>query len=220
MVAWSAQLIREIIKDNDVIVRGHFVLTSGAHSNWYFNKDALYPDTEVISQLCLMMAQRCVEHRVEVVVAPEKGGIILSQWVAHHLTQLTNTKVLATYAEKNTKTTAHSNTFRFTRGYDQKIRGKRILVAEDVFTTGASARDVVRLVQENGGEVMGVTGICNRGNVTAKEVGNVPFFHTLLASSNFEDDKELHTWTQNCPLCLQNKPPHEQLGHQITNQSI
>lgn len=83
-----------------VIKDSHIVYTSGKHGSAYVNKDAVYPDTEATSRLCRAIAEHFKDIDVEVVIGPEKGGIILSTWTAYHLTQLTGRKVEAIYAEK------------------------------------------------------------------------------------------------------------------------
>jgi len=208
----TAARILEILEDHNALVIGHFILTSGLHSNLYLNKDAICPDTIQTEQFCQMMAQPFVSHCIEVVVAPEKGGIILSQWIAHHLTLLTGKSVLAVYAEKSTALSGGKK-FLFSRGYDKLIVGKRVLVAEDILTTGWSALSVTESVREVGGEVIGVTVICNRGNVTVGDLGNVPILHSLLTSSDFVGKYEPKIWPPaECELCHQNIPTSDALG--------
>src|SRR2546430_14991404 len=84
-----------------IITESHFVYSSGRHSSVYVNKDALYVHTNVISTLCQKMAEPYHAERIDVVVGPILGGIVLSQWVAHHLnTKRSFGETLAVYAEK------------------------------------------------------------------------------------------------------------------------
>src|SRR5437762_14064845 len=83
-----------------IVTDSHFVYSSGRHSSPYVNKDALYLHTDVISALCQEMARRYHAAQVDVVVLPILGGLVLSQWVAHHLhTRRSYGEPLPGYAE-------------------------------------------------------------------------------------------------------------------------
>jgi orotate phosphoribosyltransferase len=110
---------------------------------------------------------------------------------------------LAVYAEKDRD--GADKTFSFHRGYDRYITGKNILVVEDILTTGGSARQVIELVRKHGGNVIGLSALCNRGNVQPADVGDVPI-HTLVAVT-------LETFTEEeCPFCQQQVPINTELG--------
>ena len=187
-----------------IIAGSHFVYSSGRHSSVYINKDALYLHTETISKLCLLMAHPYNANQIDVVVGPVLGGIVLSQWVAHHLNaHRSSGETLAVYAEKEGE--AAEKTFTFHRGYDKYIAGKNVLVVEDVLTTGGSACQVIELVRQHGGRVIGLSALCNRGNVQPEDVGNVPI-HTLITV-------KLETFTEaECPFCQQQVPINTELG--------
>lgn len=186
-----------------VITGSHIVYTSGKHGSAYVNKDAVYPYTEDISRLCEAVAGQFFRNNeeVDVVVGPALGGIVLTQWVAHHLTRVMCSTVLAVYAEK----TADGN-FVFTRGYDKLVAGRRVLVVEDILNTGGSVKKVVDLVRETGGYVIGIGALCNRGGVTAHDVGDVPKLVSLV-------DVSLDAWDANdCPLCANETPINTAVG--------
>tara|TARA_Y100000310_G_C20690031_1_gene821622 strand:+ start:640 stop:1206 length:567 start_codon:yes stop_codon:yes gene_type:complete len=149
----------QILQEVGAILEGHFVLTSGRHTDQYVNKDDLYPHTDPTSELCHRIAVFS-DDGVQTVVAPEKGGIILSQWVAHHLTNQLGREVLAVYAEK-----APGGGFAFGRRYDRLVAGKRVLVAEDVITTGDSVQAVIDAVKDLRGTIVGVGVLCNRSGM-------------------------------------------------------
>jgi orotate phosphoribosyltransferase len=109
--------------------------------------------------------------------------------------------VLSTYAEKSPEPPG----FKFTRGYDEAIRGKSALVVEDNISTGGSVKKVVELVRATGGEAVGATSMVNQGNVTREDVGNVPF-KSLLHFFN-------ETWLpEECPLCAKGIPINRKVG--------
>lgn len=126
--------IKAILERTGALMAGHFVLTSGKHADAYFNKDALYPHVRDTKGLCQLLTAGVLDSGLgrltQVVVAPEKGGIILSQWMAYLLSSYTpHDEVLGVYAEKD------SWGFGFGRGYGNLVRNKKILVVEDVLTT-------------------------------------------------------------------------------------
>ena len=171
--------IMQMFADVDAIITdSHFVYTSGRHSSVYVNKDALYVHTGIISQLCERMAEPYAAEQIDVVVGPVLGGIVLSQWVTQHLNaRRIAGETLAVFVEKGSD--GLNKQFTFTRGYDQHIPGKNILVVEDILTTGGSARQAIEAVRQAGGHVVGLSVLCNRGNVQPSDIGDVPI-HALV----------------------------------------
>jgi len=181
---------------------GHFVFTSGRHSDKYINKDALYPFTKETSNLCRAMAERFKEDGVEAVIGPAVGAAILSQWVAHHLSEMTGRNVAAVYADKNGE-----GGYIVKRGYDRVIEGKKTLVVEDLMTTGGSVKKVIEASRAAGADIVGVMVMCNRGGVQADAVGNPPRFEALL-------NVHLDSWEEKeCPLCERGIPINVEVGH-------
>lgn len=190
-----------------IISDSHFVYSSGRHSSVYINKDALYLHTKTTSWLCQLIARQYDLNQVDAVVGPVLGGIVLSQWVAHHLNATRSSgETLAVYAEKGADSAdLNDKHFFFSRGYDNYIAGKNILIVEDVLTTGGSARQVIELVRQHGGNVIGLSALCNRGNVQPEDVGNVTI-QTLVKIS-------LETYVaEACPFCQQQVPINTELG--------
>ncbi len=198
------QVLRILGGVGAVIVGSHIVYASGKHGTAYINKDALYPHTKKISFVCRVIAYEFSGYdKIDAVIAPAVGGVILSQWIAYHLTAFTGREVLALYAEKST----NEDAFVIRRGYDRIIAGKNVLVVEDVMTTGASVRKVVEAVRACGGNVIGVGALCNRGGVTAQDVGDVPILYSLV-------NIVMDAWDEaECPLCKEGKPINTDVGH-------
>lgn len=151
---------------NAILTNGHFVYVSGKHGDKYVNKDAIYPHTDAIRKLTAMWAKDFKNSGVEVVVGPAMGGVILSHDTASELSKILKKDIPGVYAEKT-----GDGGFNFTRGYDKFVKGKKVLVVEDVLTTGGSVKKVIDKVRETGGKVIGLAVIANRGNVQAKDVG-------------------------------------------------
>lgn len=185
-----------------VITDDHIVYTSGRHGEVYVNKDALYLHASETMTFCLGMAGLFASGIIDVVVGPAMGGIVLSQYVAFHLSTLAGRDVLSVYAEKDEAKPGEPppKTFHFSRGYDEFVRGRRVLVVEDILTTGESVRNVVELVRKTGGHPIGVAALCNRGGVTAEQIGIQEL--KSLVNVNFS------SWTeQECPFCLERSRP-------------
>ncbi len=150
------------------------------------------------------MAEPYEADQIDVVVGPVLGGIVLSQWVAYHLNERrTVSETLAVYAEKEGD--GPGKKFFFGRGYDKHISGKNVLVVEDVLTTGGSARQVIELVREHSGQVIGLSALCNRGNVQPKEVGGVPVSALIAITLQTYAEEE-------CPFCQQHVPINTIVG--------
>ena len=184
------------------ITGSHIVYTSGKHGTDYVNKDALYPHIAETSRLCRAIAERFADNKVQAVIAPAIGGVILSQWTAHHLTEMNGHEVLGVYAEKS----ASGDAFVIKRGYDKLIAGKNVLVVEDILTTGGSAKKVVEATWAIGGNIVGLGVLCNRGGILRQNVANVPKLSALV-------NVKLHAWDEAiCPLCEQNIPINTDIG--------
>ncbi|MBI2082079.1 MAG: phosphoribosyltransferase [Deltaproteobacteria bacterium] len=183
-----------------VLTNDHFIYTSGKHGSTYINKDAVYPHTQLISRLCRAIAEHFSKIPVDAVVAPVIGGVILSQWVSHHLSELKGKEVLGIYAEKS------ADGFVIQRGYDRLIPKKNILVVEDILNTGGSVKKVVETVRCLNGNIIGVGALVNRGGVTPEDLGNIPNLYALV-------NLNLEAWDpKECPLCLKKIPINTEVG--------
>jgi orotate phosphoribosyltransferase len=181
---------------------GHFVLTSGRHGDKYINKDAIYPSTRETSALCKTFAAHFKDERIDVVIGPAIGAAILSQWTAHHLTEMNGRDVLSVYADKD-----GAGGFVLKRGYDRLVKGKRALIVEDLMTTGGSVKKVIDVAYSAGAEVAGVAAICNRGGVKAADIGNPPKLVSLVSI-------QLDSWEGSaCALCERKIPVNTEIGH-------
>src|SRR3990172_8356567 len=185
-----------------IITDSHIVYTSGKHGSVYVNKDALYPHTELSSRVGEMFARLNKHLPIDTVVAPALGGIILSQWTAFHLSKLKKKEIFGIYTEKD----AEKNQV-FTRGYDKFVKGKNVLVIEDLTTTGGSVLKVVDSVKTAGGKVVAVCVMVNRDpeHVTSKVVGGPFSALGVLKASAFDEAV--------CPLCKKNVPINTDVGH-------
>ena len=176
--------ILEIFEDTNALLNGHFLLTSGKHSNQYFQCAQVLQYPEYNTLICSLIANHFTNHKIDIVIAPAIGGIVVGQEVARQLEK----KFI--FAEREEK----SLTLR--RGF-QIEEGKRYLVCEDVVTTGGSVFEVIDIVKNGEGIVAGVGFIVDRSN--GKVQFGVPQFSTLnLEVVSYLPDE--------CPLCKQNIP--------------
>lgn len=188
----------------------HFVYAAGDHGDTYVNKDVVYAHPMIVSHLCRAIAERLTSEWIDVVIAPAVGGVLLAQGIAHHLCTMMGRDVKAAFAEKK-----EDGGFMIRGAYLPFIRGEeihgrktnKILVVEDIVTTGSSACQVVDLTRSHGGDVVGLAAICNRGKVTVDDVGYPGMFFSLL-------DLRLEKWSAaKCPLCANNVPVNTEIGH-------
>jgi orotate phosphoribosyltransferase len=196
------EVLQILGKVSAVITDSHIVYTSGKHGTTYINKDAVYPHTKETSDLCKAIAEQFAEDGVEVVIAPAIGGVILSQWTAYHLSEITGREVFGVYAEK----AESGDAFVIKRGYDKIVAGKNVLVVEDVLTTGGSAKEVIEATRSLGGKIVGLGVFCNRGGITSLDVANPPKLFALV-------NVKLDAWDEaECPLCAKSIPINTDVG--------
>lgn len=187
---------------NAIITDSHFVYTSGKHGNVYIRKDMLYPHTDKTSQVCKLFAEKFKDKDIDVVVGPSIGGIILSQWTAYHLSRLKKKEILGVFTEKD----VNSNQI-FKRDYDKLVEGKKVLIVEDLTTTGGSVKKVVDSVKNAGGKVIAVCVMVNRDTekVTSKSVGAPLSYLGVFKAESFDENK--------CPFCRKSIPINIVVGH-------
>lgn len=143
--------ILEIFKKTEALLEGHFLLTSGRHSNLYFQCAKVLQYPEYTEKICSMIANNFRDIEIDTVIAPAIGGIVVGQEVGRQLGKRT------IFAEREDK----KLTLR--RGFSLKP-GEKVLVCEDVVTTGGSVFEVIDIVKNAGAEVVGVGFIVDRSN--------------------------------------------------------
>jgi orotate phosphoribosyltransferase len=216
-----AKSIDEALAETEaVLTNDHFVYASMRHGPNYINKDAVYPHTVTLSRLCTEIANRFGGDEVDTVVGPAMGGVMLSTWTAYHLSRK-DRPVMGVYAEKEKvqipdpeakgpedkerNCYAETGEFEFNRGYKKFVEGKRVLVVEDILTTGGSVKKVVEAVRKAGGVVVGVCALVNRGGVTPEAVGVERLEALKEVSLPMYEARE-------CPLCANQVPVNTELG--------
>ncbi|HEV8537755.1 MAG TPA: orotate phosphoribosyltransferase [Bacteroidota bacterium] len=175
--------ILSLFRRSGALLEGHFRLTSGLHSPHYFQcaRVLQYPaNTEC---LCREIAEKFRVHAADVVVAPALGGIVVGQEVGRQL------NVRSIFTERK------DGSMQLRRGFEI-ASGERVLVCEDVITTGGSVNEVLEIVKQRGADVIGVGAIVDRSGGKAVLPG---FFATLTM--------DVLTYAPGeCPSCKQGIP--------------
>ena len=174
----------DIFEKAGALLKGHFLLSSGLHSDTYFEKFQVLQYPQYVESLCRKMASLFRDDNVELVVGPTIGGVIIAYEVARHL------KVRSIYAEPGDEGRI------FKRGFSIK-KGERVLVVDDILTTGGSAKEVVQLVEKHQGSIQGVGLLLDRSG------GKVKFDYPLkvLATTDVTNYPP-----EECPLCKKGEP--------------
>ena len=165
-------------------MEGHFVLSSGLHSHEYLQCAAIQQYPTLTSRLCEALAERFAGDEITCVASPALGAIVVGYETARHLGSR------AVFAERE------NEVLRFRRGFQVGPKD-RVLIAEDVITTGGSVEELIRLVVDTGATVVGVGALVDRsGGWASFDVR----YHALLSVS-------LKTFSQDaCPLCKEGVP--------------
>lgn len=145
------QDVLDLLKKSGALLEGHFKLASGLHSDKYVEKFRLLERPEITEELIRELAERIRKYEPDVVVGPVTGGVILSYEMARQL----GTK--AYFTEK----TAEGG-MELRRGFD--VQGKRVLLIEDIVTTGGSVLKAADAVKKAGGEVVAFAVLVNRSS--------------------------------------------------------
>lgn len=175
----TKKMIKEILEGTEVLQSGHFLLTSGKHSNKYMQCAKIFQHPDISAEIAKDLAEKFDGYDIDIVIGPAVGGIILAYEVARQL------EVMALFAERE------NGEMTLRRGFEIKP-GSRVLVVEDVITTGGSVKEVIDVVRKAGGEVVGVAAVVDRSG--GKALFDVPFKSAMkIKIDTFEPEE--------CPMC-------------------
>lgn len=174
--------IIEILKDCEALLEGHFLLSSGRHSDKYCQCAKLlqYPDKS--EKVLSVVTEKLRDIDLDIVVGPAMGGIIVAYEIGRQIGKP------AVFTERV------DNVMCLRRGFEIKS-GQRVLITEDVVTTGKSSYEAAEVIEAAGGEVIGVACIVDRSQGEMK----YPIYSSVkLQIESYE--------TEQCPLCSQGIP--------------
>lgn len=203
----NSERFLQFFMEKGVVLDGHFLLTSGRHSNKYFAKDLVNTfskDREIVAdELAHLIISVLDESSVDTIVGPAMGSVLMAGDVARIINDQSGTAIKNAWSEKD-----ETGKFIFRPIFIDMIKDKNVVITEDVLTTGGSVGGVIKAVQELGGNIKAVAVLCNRGGVTIENLGLPEAVLIALTEVKFE------SWsTEDCPLCKDGKPMDKTVGH-------
>ena len=146
--------ILEIFRSTGALLEGHFVLTSGRHSDTYFQCAKVLQYPEYLTLFSRIIADYFEDDKIDTVISPAIGGIVVGTDVGRQL------------GVKTIFTERKDGKMKLRRGFEIE-KGERILIVEDVLTTGGSIKEVIKIVKENNGIIAGIGVVVDRsgGNI-------------------------------------------------------
>jgi orotate phosphoribosyltransferase len=181
----KSEQVLDLYEKTGALLTGHFLLSSGLHSEQYLQSALVLQQPEIATKLCAALAENFRDSKIEVVIAPAMGGVFVSHETARAL------GVRAIFAERVNGQLA------LRRGFTIKP-GERVLVVEDVITTGKSTKETIKVVQLAGGVVIAAASLVDRSGGNA-DIG-VPY--KSLVTLNVP----VYT-PEVCPMCKTGSKP-------------
>lgn len=185
--------IFEVFKKAEALLEGHFLLTSGRHSNKYMQCAKVFSKPEYSELLCYELSKKINPDDIDCVVSPAIGGILMGYIVAKNLNK------------KNIFAERENGIMVFRRGFGLN-KGERCLVVEDVVTTGGSVKEVIDLIKKSGGEVVTVASLVDRSS------GVVDFGAPFLSLVKMDIESYI---AEECPICKENTAPLVKPGSRL-----
>jgi len=175
----TSEEVLDIYKKTGALLTGHFLLSSGLHSEQYLQSALVLQQPEIATKLCAALAENFADAKIDLVIAPALGGVFVSHETARAL------GVRAIFAERAEGELTLRRGFTITPG-------ERVLVVEDVITTGKSTKETIRVVKQSGGIVIAAASLVDRSGGKA-DIG-VPYKSLVTL--------HVPTYTaEACPLC-------------------
>ncbi len=176
--------VLKLFKESQALLTGHFLLTSGRHSDVYYEKFTLLKNPAICTKICAAMADAFRDSGAVTVVGPTTGGVIIAYEVARYL------GIESIYAEQGESGRI------FKRGFSLDT-SQNVLIVDDVLTTGKSVEEVISLVQSYKAKIVGIGLLLDRSGGTVKFDYPV---HSLAAVNAV-------SWEPSaCPLCRRGEP--------------
>lgn len=173
------QEIFNIFEESGAVLKGHFILTSGRHSDTYMQCAKLFVYPQLAEKICQALCQKLDGEQIDFVASPAVGGIIMGYQVAKILNK------------PNVFFERQEGVMTLRRGFEIP-KGSKVLVVEDVVTTGGSVKEVITAVEEGGSTVVAAASIVDRSN------GKVDFGKKYVSLLSIE---VLSYESNDCPLC-------------------
>ncbi|EAJ7674157.1 orotate phosphoribosyltransferase [Campylobacter upsaliensis] len=188
--------LEQIYKECGAYLEGHFLLSSGKHSQFYLQSAKVLENPILAGELCENLAKIITSYKIEFdsICSPALGGVL----AGYELARASKKRFIFTERVEGVMT--------LRRGFEVR-KGEKFIICEDIITTGGSALESAKIIENLGGEVVAYAALANRGfcavqnlNNERKENAKLPSNLPLFALGNF--DFEIYE-AQQCPLCLQ-----------------
>ncbi len=180
----------ELFKKYNAILEGHFLLSSGLHSDKYIQCALVLQYPHLAEKVAILLFEEIRNkvsfwQEVSLIVSPALGGIVIGQELARVIKTLTNNQIRAIFTERDDE-----GKMVLRRGFEILPEDK-IIIVEDVVTTGKSTKEVIDVVKNFSSNILAVCSIFNR----AKEINfSLPYFYIEKIEVNNYSKQE-------CPLC-------------------
>ena len=175
----------EIFRSAEALLEGHFIYTSGRHGTQFIQAARVLQYPQYCEQLCAAMAERFADDNIDLVVGPATGGIVLAYDTARFL------KCSNAFTEKDDE-----GGMSMKRGFSLKT-GARVLVVEDIVTTGGSISKTISHLRKRGAEIVGVSVLVDRSSGKA----SFPYKYEPLARLDMKSWEPME-----CELCRSGIP--------------
>ena len=180
----SEKLI-SLLKEKNAILEGHFLLTSGKHSNFYIEKFRILEDPTLLSSVCDAMSKRYIDKGVDIVLGAAIGGILLAGGVGKCL------------SKKHIFSERVNGEMELRRGFSIS-KGDKILIVEDIITTGGSVFELVQLAEKNEAEIVGIVSLIHRATTDI----NFGYNYSTLLKFPVEswETNDMPKWLKDLPI--------------------
>ena len=182
--------ILSLLKDSGAFLEGHFLLTSGRHSNRYIEKFRLMESPNHLDRICKMMSEQFNPNDVDIVLGAAIGGILLSSGVAKHI------------GKKGIFTERVKENMELRRGFEIK-ENSNVLIVEDIVSTGGSIFELIKVVQGHNANIIGITSIVHRSMENINF--NCPYKPLLNYPVESWDQDNTPDWLNKIPITVQGR---------------
>ena len=188
--------VLEVLKSCDAFLEGHFLLSSGRHSSAYCQMAYLQQYPDKCAQVMEVVADKLRDMDIDVIVGPAMGGIVY----AYELGRQLGKRAIFTERVDNVMTLKRFSI----------QPGQKCIIAEDVVTTGVSSLETKRVIEEAGGECLGIVCVVDRTKADAPSPIPILASAVKLDLPSYEPDE--------CPICKEGKLPLVHLGSRKMKQ--
>ena len=177
--------VLDLLEWSGAILKGHFKLTSGKHSNQYIEKFRLLENPIALDKICSTMADLYKDKAVDLVISAAVGGILLAGGVGRYL----NVKHI--FSERV------GGKMLFKRGFNID-EGQKVIIVEDIVTTGGSINEIIELVEQYNAQILGIVSIVDRND--KMKIFKYPYDTLLNFPAQSWDEDECPDWLKKIPI--------------------